>query len=478
MIERIDASPASEKRLRVALAQIAIDETDPVATEARCREAVARAKAEGCAFAVIGGDGAQCEAGGAVLVSSASCFGRGDAGGLDMAGLAACAAKNGKMVAVAGASGVRDGGKAIRTLDGASGVFTPDGAWHPVLPRFEPGFAIVDLSRPEALPPAQPLVDSFETKAIALRFGLKAFMERLGISRVVIGVSGGIDSAVASALYASLLPPEDILLLAMPGPYTSQTTRRLARELAENLGSRFAEIPIGESVELTCRQFAELKSEGPGGGIAGAWELSPFAVENVQARDRGSRILAAAASAFGGVASCNANKAEITIGYGTLHGDIFGWLSCLGDLWKGEVYSLGRFLNDAIFRRNVIPEGIFTIKPSAELSEAQAVEHGLGDPLNYPYHDRLFRFWVEEEATPEDCVRFFADGSLAGRIGYDGDLSKLFGSAGDFEADMRRWWRLYRGLATSKRIQAPPVLAVSPRAFGEFPELQRRISLN
>lgn len=472
MIKRLTGSQAPSP-LRVSIAQVSVEEGDQRLADARVLEAESRARADGAGFVAIGGEAGFYEDDRVAIATNG--FTVGSDIESEMAKCAALAKSGGKHVVVAGASGVRDGGKAIRVLAGISGVFTPDGAWHEILPRLKPGFATFTLDAALSAAPAGAFETGFADRARAIRHGVGAFMERLGIGRVVVGVSGGIDSAVAASLYASLLPPEDILLVAMPGPFTSQTTRRLARELASNLGSRFAEVPIGEAVELTCRQFAELRSEGPGGGIAGAWELSPFAVENVQARDRGSRVLAAAASAFGGVVSCNANKAETTIGYGTLHGDIFGWLSCLGDLWKGEVYDMGRFLNSEVFGRDVIPEGIFKIRPSAELSEAQAVEHGLGDPLDYPYHDRLFRFWVEDGATPDDCLRFWRDGSLAGRIGYDGDLRASFAKDADFEADLMRWWRLYRGLAVAKRLQAPPVLAVSRRAFGEFPEIQRKM---
>lgn len=312
--------------------------------------------------------------------------------------------------------------------------------------------------------------------AEVLRFGLRRFMDKVGVRRVVIGVSGGIDSAVSTALYGSILPPEDILLVSMPGPFTSGTTKSLAHSLAHNLGARFAEIPIGESVDLTKRQFAELITEGPNGAMAGAWSLSPSVIENVQARDRGSRILAAAAAVFGGVFSCNANKDECTIGYGTMYGDISGWLCCLGDLWKGDVYAVGRYLNDEVFHREVIPEGIFKVKPSAELSEKQAVEKGLGDPLVYPYHDKLFKAWVEEGKTPYECLMAYASGSLAKDIGYDGDLGELFPKPADFVADIEKWWQAYRGLAVAKRMQAAPIMAVTSFPFSYETASQGRVN--
>jgi NAD+ synthase (glutamine-hydrolysing) len=307
----------------------------------------------------------------------------------------------------------------------------------------------------------------------ALRYGLREMMAQTGVRRVVIGVSGGIDSAVSTALYGSILKPEDILLVSMPGPFTSATTRGLAHQLAKNVGARFAEIPIGESVELTKRQFAELVTDGPNGAMAGAWSLSSSAVENVQARDRGSRILAAAAAAFGGVVSCNANKDECTVGYGTMYGDITGWLCCLGDLWKQDVYDVGRYLNDKVFRREVIPEGIFKVKPSAELSEKQAVEKGLGDPLVYPYHDALFRAWVEGSASPADTLGWYMNGELREKLYLtDVDVDKLFPTPADFIADLERWWNLYCGLSVAKRLQAPPTLVVSHCPFGTITSSQ------
>ena len=368
------------------------------------------------------------------------------------------------------AVGVQDIGKTVYAFDGGSCFYDCEGGIVDGIPAFLPGVLTHELPRvPGPFGTVRPLrADDICDVASAILHGTRAMMTRLGVRRVVIGISGGIDSSVVAALYACLLPPEDILLVSMPGPFSSRTTRGLASELAANLGAGYAEIPIEASVSHTRSQFADVVVGGPGGRHTGGLALSDFALENVQARDRGARVLAAAAAAFGGVVTCNANKAEITVGYGTLYGDILGWLANLGDLWKGQVYALGRHLNDAVFARPVIPEGVFTIVPSAELSAAQAVEAGKGDPLIYPYHDMLFRAWVErwQRATPEEILAWYRDGVLEREIGYEGCVGEIFPHAAAFIADVEKWWGLYQGLAVAKRIQAPPVLAISRRAFG------------
>jgi NAD+ synthase (glutamine-hydrolysing) len=288
---------------------------------------------------------------------------------------------------------------------------------------------------------------------------------------VVLGISGGIDSAVAAALYREILPPENILLANMPSRYNSATTRDLSKRLAANLGCLYAELPIEDSVNLTHRQLDGLRVASLDGAHSAPISLAGFAMENVQARDRSSRILAALAAAFGGVFACNANKAELTVGYSTLYGDLGGFLALIGDLWKGQVYALGRHLNEAVYGREAIPEGIFAVVPSAELGPHQAVDEGKGDPLIYPYHDRLFFSWVQRwnRATPEEILEWYAAGSLNAELGLDpaaADVYRLFPDAAAFVRDLERWWNLYGGIAVAKRVQAPPILAVSSRAFG------------
>ena len=372
----------------------------------------------------------------------------------------------------ANAVGIQDEDKLVHIYRGDSAVFDAGGRRVALATPFEE--CALTLSPADCGDKCSireiPIADEGVGEMVeALRYGLREMMAQTGVRRVVIGVSGGIDSAVSTALYGSILKPEDILLVSMPGPFTSATTRGLAHQLARNVGARFAEIPIGESVELTKRQFAELVTDGPNGAMAGAWSLSPSAVENVQARDRGSRILAAAAAAFGGVVSCNANKDECTVGYGTMYGDITGWLCCLGDLWKQDVYNVGRYLNEKVYKREVIPDGIFKVKPSAELSEKQAVEKGLGDPLVYPYHDALFRVWVEGSLAPVDILEWYLDGELDDNLelgDVDVDIGKLFPTAAEFIADLERWWNLYCGLSVAKRLQTPPTLVVSHFPLG------------
>jgi len=227
-------------------------------------------------------------------------------------------------------------------------------------------------------------------------------------------------------------------------------------------------VPIADSVNLTKAQIDGLEIAFRDGKRKTRLHLTDFMAENVQARDRSSRLLAALAAAFGGVFTCNANKTETTVGYSTLYGDLTGFLAPIADLWKGEVYQLARHLNEHVFQRDVIPAECFDLTPSAELNPAQNVDENKGDPLLYPYHDRLFASWVEgwQRATPEEILAWYQDGSLEKRLGYEGKVADLFPDARAFVADLERWWGQYQGLGVAKRIQAPPILAVKQQSCG------------
>ena len=399
----------------------------------------------------------------------------------------AVASRMGCPLAYVNNTGIQNNGKTVYTFDGASSVYDGKGCMVAALPSFEEG--CIDMGFALECGGLTPLSsgpvcrteekrcqatalqievksDDISTLFEAIRYGTERFMKACGVERVVVGASGGVDSAVVAAIYRCILPADRLLLVNMPSRFNSRTTITLARELADNLGCGWLEIPIEDSVALTRAQVDGVAVRWPDGIRRLA--LTEFLLENVQARDRSSRVLAAVASAFGGVFTCNANKSEMTVGYTTLYGDLGGYLANIADLWKGEVYALGRHLNEQVYKRAVIPEGVFSVMPSAELSLAQAVDEGKGDPLNYPYHDCLFRSWVEswDRSTPEEILAWYLEGTLEKHLGYDGRVQDLFATPAAFIADLERWWNQYQGLGVAKRIQAPPVLAVKRRAYG------------
>ena len=363
-------------------------------------------------------------------------------------------------------TGIQDNGKTVFCFDGSSCAYDGWGNRVDGPAAFQEGCLDVQAPVRGAEPfgkPVAPADDDIGLVARAIEYGTRQFMKACGVERVVIGASGGIDSCLVAAIYSRIIPAGDLLLLNMPSCYNSATTIGIARLLADRLGCRYAEIPIEAAVNLTMSQVDGLDI---GGGRR--LRLADVMMENVQARDRSSRLLAAVAAAFGGVFTCNANKSEMTVGYTTLYGDLGGYLANIGDLWKGDVYAMARHMNQGVFGREIIPVGAFTVVPSAELSVAQAVDEGKGDPLVYPYHDCLFRSWVEawNRATPEEILDWYLAGTLEQHIGYEGKVADQFRTARAFVEDLERWWNQYQGLGVAKRIQAPPVLAVKRRAFG------------
>ena len=318
----------------------------------------------------------------------------------------------------------------------------------------------------------------------ALQYGIRQFLAQTGIKNIVIGVSGGIDSALNAALYSTVLPPENLYLVNMPSRYNSDMTKDLAYQLAQNIGCHYGVFPIEEGVNATIDQLEntsftkyntpvipELHGDS---NTTSFLQLSTLGKENIQARDRSSRILAGIASAVNGAFTCNGNKTEFTVGYATMYGDLAGFLAVTGDVWKTDVYALARYMNEHIFQREVIPQGSIDVVPSAELSDAQDVTQGLGDPLQYEYHNCLFRAFVEgtphtlphQRLTPEDILCAYENGILEHLLGLPNPISHYFTSTEQFINDLERWWKSFNGLAVAKRIQSPPLFLISERAFG------------
>lgn len=367
-------------------------------------------------------------------------------------------AKNLKIpIAYVNCVGVQNIGKTIYTFDGNSCIYDKNGNQLNPYNSFEEGHDVIEVDLNSNFgdenfsKDKETIADLYK----AIRYGTKKFMEQQGISKIVIGASGGMDSCLSAAIYADIVSPENLYLVNMPYLYNSKTTIGIAEKLAKNIGCNYISIPIGSTVDAIKNVMQPLESYG---------KLTDFMVENVQARAR-LQTLATFTAMVGGVFTCNSNKSETTVGYCTFYGDLSGWLANLADLWKTQVYEMAKWYNENV--KNVIPAEAFTVKPSAELSVNQNVDEGKGDPLIYSYHDQLFKAMVEkwDRLTDEDLRLAYSTGSICEIIEYK-YVYEMFPTFKLFNDDLTKWWKLYNGLAIAKRVQAPPILCVSRRAFG------------
>ncbi|ADG70205.1 NAD(+) synthase [Brachyspira murdochii] len=366
--------------------------------------------------------------------------------------------------------GIQNNGKTVYTFDGGSSVYDNNGNLLLTANRYEDNVYYIEMDiKNKSYPKPIEIQEDDEYKFIydTVIYGIKKFTKSIGVKKIVIGVSGGIDSALSSAMYVSALGKDNVYLVNMPSKFNSSTTKDLAKTLADNLGCSYMVVPIQESVDYTVKQLES--SPIIKDGNENYLKLSSFVIENIQARDRSSRILSAIAASIGGVFTCNANKTETMVGYSTMYGDSAGFFACLADLWKYQIYGLAKYVNEKVFGEEIIPEGTINIVPSAELSTAQAVDEGKGDPIKYDYHDYLFKFLMESwnRIILEDVLELYINDKLEEAIGCQkGILNKYFTTAHDFVDDLEKWWKQFMGMGITKRIQAPPILAVSRRSFG------------
>jgi NAD+ synthase (glutamine-hydrolysing) len=277
------------------------------------------------------------------------------------------------------------------------------------------GGTVADLLEPEA-----------EVYA-ALRTGLHDYVRKNGFEHVVLGISGGIDSALAALIAADALGAESVTCVSMPSPYSSEGTQADARAIATNLGADFREIPIADAMEA----YSELLAES----FAGT--EPDIAEENVQARIRGNVVMALS-NKFGWLVLATGNKSELSVGYATLYGDMAGGFALLKDVFKGWVYRLVRWRNEQE-GRELVPASVLDRPPSAELRYEQRDQDSLPP---YDVLDAILAGYVEEDLDAVELVR-----------------------RGLPAEDVERVIRMV-DRAEYKRRQAPPGVKISTKAFG------------
>ncbi len=260
----------------------------------------------------------------------------------------------------------------------------------------------------------------------ALVLGTRDYVRKCGFRKVLVGLSGGIDSALVASVAADALGAENVMGIGMPSPYSSQGSIDDSRALAANLGIRFELLPISEIFLTTTKTMSGL--------FAG---LAPdLTEENLQARIRGN-LLMALSNKFNSLVLTTGNKSEMATGYCTLYGDMVGALAVIGDVLKTRVYDLCRHVNR---EREIIPVAILEKPPSAELRPGQLDSDSL---LDYAHLDPVVSAYVERYETPEEIAEATGLGLEAVR------------------AVVRMIER-----SEYKRQQAAPVLKVTPKAFG------------
>jgi NAD+ synthase (glutamine-hydrolysing) len=311
-------------------------------------------------------------------------------------------------------------------FDGGSLVVSPDGKVYDELPYFEECIRIYDLAAVQA--GGQDMEQKKDKMTLihdALVMGIRDYFGKLGFKKAILGLSGGIDSAVVAVLAARALGPQHVRLVLMPSQFSSGHSVNDARELAENLGAPYDLIPIAPIYDSFTKALAPH-----------FWATSfNIAEENLQARTRGN-LLMAISNKFGNILLNTSNKSEVAVGYGTLYGDMCGGLSVIGDVYKTEVFELARYMNKD---GEVIPENIITKPPSAELKPDQKDTDSL--PA-YEELDEILYQYIELHQSPQDIID----------KGYDEKL-------------VRRILRLVN-INEFKRHQMAPVLRVSVKAFG------------
>jgi len=327
------------------------------------------------------------------------------------------------------------GGNDSLIFDGESVAIMPDGTVAAQACAFEEDLVIFDTASGRGESHAVPS-DELECIYRALVIGTRDYVRKCGFKKALVGLSGGIDSAVVAGIAAAAVGPENVLGVSMPGPFSSEGSRRDAEQVARNLGISFLVLPIAEVFKCYLTALKPAFADLPPG----------VAEENIQARIRGN-FLMALSNKFGSMVLSTGNKSEMAVGYCTLYGDMAGGLAVVSDVPKMMVYALARWLNR---EREVIPQASIEKAPSAELRPNQTDQDELPP---YDVLDRILKAYIEEVKSAEE---------IADHFGFGIDLVR------------KTVYRVDRN--EYKRKQAPPGLKITSRAFGfgrPFPIAQR-----
>src|SRR5712692_1562488 len=327
------------------------------------------------------------------------------------------------------------GGNDSLVFDGGSTVVLPDGRVAAQARCFDEDLVLFDTETNTGDISPQPR-EEIEVALQALICGTRDYVLKSGFRKVVVGLSGGIDSSVVAAIAVAALGSENVLGVSMPGPYSSEGSRADAKQLARNLGIEFLTLPITDVFSAYRAAFAE-----PFKGLQ-----EDVTEENLQARIRGN-FLMALSNKFGSMVLSTGNKSEVAVGYCTLYGDMAGGLALLSDVPKTMVYALAESINR---ERELIPPASIEKPPSAELRPNQRDQDSLPP---YDVLDRILKAYIEDVNSPEE---------IAGQYGYDLELVRSIA----IRVDRNEY----------KRRQAPPGLKITSRAFGlgrPFPIVQK-----
>lgn len=315
------------------------------------------------------------------------------------------------------------GGNDSLIFDGQSLVTDREGRLIHVSARFEEDYCCVDPDGGN--PPIDLTYDRYEEIEDALVLGIRDYLRKTGFSKVHFGLSGGIDSALVAVLATRAVGADNVRAFGLPSRYSSEGSVDDAKDLCDALGVSYDVVPI-ESVFAEYLRMLEPFFEGREPDVA---------EENLQARIRGAMLMAYS-NKWGSLLLTTGNKSELATGYATLYGDMCGGLAVIGDLFKTDVFGMCRAINE---RKPTIPESILTKPPSAELRPDQTDQDFLPP---YGTLDEVLRRYLLQNKTAREITEEGFDAGVVAQV-----LTLV-------------------GRSEYKRRQAPPVLKVSPRAFG------------